>query len=238
MSRSNSTELQSPAKKQFEWNGDKGGFKTYNRETKENEKVPLPFRFLVLDKLSTIKGYSDHHKAAFWANEVRSTKKDILSVYSKGGLQAEGFYKDIIGTMTGAKYCQVVYIAFYEGKEMSIGKINLVGTALSAWIDFCKAENPEKGAIEVAEMVEGKKGKTVYQTPVFKKITVSEEADKIALGLDVELQAYLAKYLSSHNDQKEPVEAEAQKSNATVEDYKNLGSKNEVAPESTDDLPF
>ena len=241
MSRGNANELQSPVKKTFEWNGDAGGFKSYNKETKTNDAIPLPFRFLVLDQLSTVKGFNDHKKSGYWANEVRYTKKDILSVYSKGGLQAEGFYSDIIGDLTGAKYCKVVYICYFEGKELVMGKINFVGAALSAWIDFSKETDVEKGAIEVADMKEGKKGKTVYQIPVFKVIEVSEASDQKAIEINnTILQPFLQNYLTSH---KEATPAVTENGSTVKNVYKEVDTSHDDIPsggseEPTDDLPF
>ncbi len=88
MSRSNPTEnLTSPCKHYFEWDADKGAFKYYDKEKKENVEVPLPFKFIVLDELNTIKGFYKEKKSSFWANEIRDTKKDILTVRTKLGVE-------------------------------------------------------------------------------------------------------------------------------------------------------
>ena len=59
MSRSNPTDFNNPSQKNFEWNGESGGFRYFDKslgEKGERVQVDLPFRFLVLDCLSTILG--------------------------------------------------------------------------------------------------------------------------------------------------------------------------------------
>ncbi len=205
MSRSNDTSIKNPALKFFQWKGADGGFKFYDKDKKENIDVPLPFQFIVLDTLSTIKGYDDNAGSGFWSNEIRNTKTDILTVRSKGGICATGLYEKVITdrNCTGAKYCQSVYIAYKEGKDLKIGNIQIQGAALGSWIEFCKKNDIYKISISVKSFTEGKKGKTIYQIPTFLVGTVSEEINAKALELDKELQIYLNAYLK--NNAKESV---------------------------------
>ena len=64
MSRSNNVELKNPATRFFEWKGETGGFRYYDKEIDNEDgtkgarvQVSLPFYFLVLDTLATVKGY-------------------------------------------------------------------------------------------------------------------------------------------------------------------------------------
>ena len=218
MSRSNNTELINPAKRFYEWNGDKGGFRYFDKqlgEKGERVEVPLPFRFLILDCLSTIKGYDDADKSGYWCNEVRDLKKDIMSVKNKKGTQAIGLYEQVITNRncTGAKYCQSVYIAFKEGQELIICNIQMLGACLGAWIEFRKKNKIYEGAIAVEKMIEGTKGKTVYQIPVFKSIPTTPETEDQAKHLDIELQEYLKTYFQRNSTQS------AEKSEAVAEVY-------------------
>ena len=97
MSRSNPQEhLSNPAVRWFEWNGEKGVIRFYDKDAKTNVDVPLPFTFLLLDQLATVRGWHDASASGIYANEVRDTTKDTLVVKSfKGGTIAEGLYKDI-----------------------------------------------------------------------------------------------------------------------------------------------
>lgn len=202
MSRSNNTEVKNPAVKFFQWEGEKGGFKYFDKskgEKGENVHIPLPYKFLALDTLSTIRGWDDSAGSGYWSNEVRNIKTDILTVRNKNGICATGTYDQVLANRacSGARYSQSVYVA-YKGEEgLEISSIQMMGAALGSWIEFCKKNKIYQGAIEVSEMVEGKKGKTVYQIPVFKKIETSEATNEIAKDLDKELQEYLTKYFNS-----------------------------------------
>ena len=213
MSRSNNVDLVNPAKMFFEWNGDKGHFRYWDKEAVvegqekpgKNIDVMLPFAFMALDSLSTIKGYSDEDKSGFWSNEVRNVKTDEMIVRTKKGTCAKGIYEKVIvdRNCNGAKYCQSVYIAYRTAKDkpMVIANIQFTGAALSAWIDFRnKNKNIFEGAIIVKGCIQGQKGKVVYQMPVFQKLAVTEASEKHAIELDKELQKYLNAYLKRNNE--------------------------------------
>lgn len=193
-------EIKNPAKYFLSWDGTSGGFNYWDKtkgEKGEKVHVNLPFEFMALDTLATIKGYSDANKSGFWSNEVRNIKVDALTVKTKAGVAATGLYADVMANKncTGAKFCQSVYIvANIEGTSV-IANIQMMGTALSAWIDFGKENKIFKGAIKVAKMKQGKKGVTVYQTPIFEAIEVKPEADDKAKEMAKELKAYLDIYM-------------------------------------------
>lgn len=227
MSLSNSVELKNPAVKQFEWSGDNGGFRWYNKETKERIDIDLPFTFLVLDTLSTVRGYSDSDTSGYYSNEVRDLKKEPFTVRTKQGVKATGLYADLFYQCPGMKYTQSVYIAYYEGEELVIGNLQLKGAAVSAWIEYRKKNKIYKVAIDVSESVQGKKGKTIFQIPVFHSTPASEETINDAIELDKTLQEYLTAYLSRTPHESKVVQEEAAAVNS-----------NESQTEVEDDLPF
>lgn len=208
MSLSNNIELKNPATKFIEWSGENGNFKYWDKTkgakkddgsfTGERVILNLPFTFIALDTLSTIKGYSDADQSGYWSNEIRDIKKETLIVKSKKGECAKGLYNDIIGKkeITGAKYCQSVYIAYKEGETLVIANVQMVGSALSTWIDFRKKNDIYNGAVSISGFTEGQKGKTVYKMPTFKLIPISEATKKQAIELDKQLQDYLGKYFN------------------------------------------
>lgn len=232
MSRSNSTELRNPSTKQFEWSGDSGQFHFYNKETKERVAIDLPFTFLVLDTLSTIRGYSDSDTSGYWSNEVRDLKKEPFTVRTKQGVKGQGLYADLFYQCPGMKYTQSVYVAYKEGEDLVIGNLQLKGSALSAWIEFRKKNKVFDGAITVKESVTGKKGKTVFQIPVFSKVEVSPETDEQAKVLDKELQEYLTAYFNRRPY--EAAEVQAEVATAQETDTNPVGE----TFDSGDDLPF
>jgi len=226
MSRSNQTEVVNPAKRFIEWKGSKGIFSYYDKEKEENVEMPLPFTFIVLDTLSTIKGYSDSAGSGFWSNEVRNTTKDKMTLRNKDGVVAEGLYQEIKGhrDATGAKYSQSVYIAYFEGKDLVIGNIQIMGAALNAWIDFRGGNDIMKGAVTVKDKVEGKKGATVYQIPVFEMKELSAETEAKAIELDKELQSYLSEYLggSYTKEQEDAMHGEEEEKKLAAVEPKSL----------------
>jgi len=262
MSRSNNTELKNPARRFFEWNGDKGGFKYFDKSLGDKGQqvaVPLPFAFLVLDVMHCVRGFNDHAKCSYWSNEIRDFKTHRLTVRNKNGVQAEGAYKEVMAALRDAKYCQSVYIAYYEQKEGSdekklvIGNIQLMGAAVSEFIDFRKKFDIYKGAIVVKDFREATKGRTIYKIPNFTSIPVSEEADAIAKEMDEKelrpfLDAYIAKTQSAQaagvpKEVEQTVNEEISNSKSEQQASNIRGALNSEPPitaedYSEDDLPF
>lgn len=212
MSRSEQQDLKNPAKVFLQWNGQEGGFTYFDKnkgEKGEKVRVELPIEFMVLDTLATIRGYNDKEQSGFWSNEVRDTQKDVLVVRTKKGVAAKGLYSEIIGNKacSGAKFCQSVYVVMNFGGEMVIANIQMMGAALSSWIDFVKANKIYQGAVCVKGMKEGKKGVTKYQIPVFEIKEVSKEDNEKAKEMDRQLQVYLLSYFKMK--QEEIVELES-----------------------------
>ena len=192
-------EIKNPAKIFLKLKGS-GGFEYFDKtkgEKGEKVSIPLPFTFMALDTLATVKGYSDSTQSGFWSNEVRNIGKDQLTVRTKAGIAAKGTYSEVMANKacTGAKFCQSVYAVSTINGKPEIINIQMMGTALSAWIDFAKNNKIFKGAIKVASMKQGKKGATVYQTPVFEAIDATPEADAKAKEMNKELKTYLDAYL-------------------------------------------
>jgi len=247
MSRSNNTELINPATRFFEWNGEKGLIKYYDKQEKKQIELELPFQFLVLDCLSTITGFSDADNSGFWSNEVRDLKNEVLVVRNKKGKQFEGTYEQLqAANITGTKYCQSVYIMFKnEVGEAEIGNIKMVGSSLSAWIEFRKKAKIFDLAITITGTVKGKKGKTEYYMPVFETSEPTTNDNQIAIDMDKELQSYLKSYFAKNKDvQANEMITEAGLGKAVEEahasiygDPKNIQDFTQEVPNDLD-LPF
>lgn len=208
MSRSNPTEtLQNPATKYIEWSGSEGKFKYYDKDKKENVFIELPVKFIPLDVLSTVKGWNDAEKKGYWSNEVRSTKADTITLRSKDGVEFVGLYEQVKEKYSakGADYVQSVYAAMKDGKELKIVNFQLKGSALGPFIEFCKGKKVTEIGVQIKEAKPMKKGATKYFEPVYEVMEVSEATNKIAVDLDVELQAYLKAYLDKNKSSKEEV---------------------------------
>lgn len=247
MSRSNPTEgARNPSTRWFEWAGgsDGGYVRWYNKDTKENVKAE-PFAFLLLDELSTVKGWHEPSESAIYANEVKDTRQDVLVVRSfKGGDIANGIYQDIKDRVAvkGGHYVASLYIAYKDGEALKIGNLGLKGAAAGAWMDF-KRNAPTKkdaagktlksyfvDAVKIAGYEDAKKGGTAYRVPVFKLAEVSPSTNEQAIALDAELQAFLAEYL------KRPKAEAAKPENAEESEEPQRGKAH--VDDLDDDIPF
>ncbi len=199
MSRSNPTEsLKSPAQRYFEWDAENGNFKYYDKEKKENIAMLPPFKFIVLDELSTVKGFSKQDQCSFWSNEIRDTKKELLTVRVKKGIEMTGTYEQVkekLGSK-GAKYCKSVYIAYFEGKKLVIGNVGFQGASVGPWIDFGGANKVSEIGVQVKKSLEGVVGKVKFKMPIFEPMEISKETNEQACELDKQLQVYLTAYLA------------------------------------------
>lgn len=212
MSRSNPNEtLQNPAHRFFQWSGDEGNFKYYDKPNKANVTVNVgpkePFTFLVLATCATIKGYSDSEGSGFWSNEVKDLKTEPLTVRNKSGIVAKGLYENIKDSIKakGAKFCQSVYIGYKIDGKLEICNIQMTGAALSSWVEFAKNNKIYDIAVQVTGSTEGKKGKTIFKIPTFTPFKVSEKTNQEAIELDKQLQEYLKLYFEK-NDKVENID--------------------------------
>jgi hypothetical protein len=211
MSRSNpNVNAPNPAVRWFEWNGEHGKVRYYDKEARQNVDVPIPFTFLLLDELASVRGWHDASESGIYSNEVRDTRTDFLVVKSfKGGTLAEGLYKaikDRVNTL-GGQFVANCYIAFKENGGLVIGSLRFKGAALGSWMEFRKAHRSElyDAAVNITGYTEGKKGRIVFRMPTFEVKAVSEDTNRQAVALDKQFQAWLESYFSRRtNDQTEP----------------------------------
>lgn len=205
---------QSPVQKFFRIKASTGEVTSWDKSVSKELSFDLPFKFIVLDSLSTVGGYHEASNSSIFANEVRNTKTEPLTVRSKGGVLAEGLYSEISESVRakGGKYAASVYIAYRDGGEWRLANINFVGAAVSAWLDFRKGRQLEADpGVMITAFNEAKKGATKYHVPVFETWTVDATALSAAVELDGELQAYLDSRGQGSTDaqaEPEPVSAE------------------------------
>lgn len=190
-----------PAVRWFEWHGEQGVVRHYDKTAKQNIIEPLPFRFLLLDEVGTVRGWHDTSNSGIYANQVRDTRSDVLVVKAfKGGTLAEGLYKDIkdrVNTL-GGRFNADCYIAFKLDGALALGVLRFKGAALGAWMEFRKAHRADlyEKAIEIDGYTEGKKGRIVFRTPTFRLVSVSADTQQIAVAIDADLQRWLDGYFS------------------------------------------
>ncbi len=212
MSRSNDDSVRNPATKFFEWNGDKGGFKYYDKALKDQPSkgivpVPYPFRFIVLENgLMTVKGYSKENSSGLYSNEVKTKnlKTSQLTVKTKNGVEMTGTWEQVKAQLAGkgAAYSASVYIGYFdENKKLVIGNIQFHGASIGPWFDFGKSNDVMKIGIQVKSHKEGKVGSVIFQSPVFEVLPITPETNTMALELDKQLQEYLKSYFARDNSE-------------------------------------
>ncbi len=189
----------------------------YNKTTETNIVHPKPFTFMVLEDLSTIKGFHTDLEIGIYSNEVRNLKEEILNVKTKKDVIATGYYDDIkeIIKAKGGKFTKSVYIMFkdtatnkYVMGNLSIGGSALAGgkladkvTEVPGYMEFSTKYRGDilKKAVKVLkEVTECKKGSNIYNVPNFAIQEITPESDKEAIEMAKTIREYLNKYL--HNN--------------------------------------
>jgi len=242
MSRSNPQEngTPNPSKRWFEWSGEKGLVRYYDKEAEAQVEVGADFKFMLLDQLASVRGWDDQSDSGIYSNEVKDTRQDVFVVKSfKGGPIAEGFYKEIKDRVNaaGGRYHTNLYLAFKADDGLQIGCLRLKGAALGSWMEFEKENRASvyKKAIRINGFTEGKKGRVTFRMPIFEVVELSEETNKAATALDKELKEFLSVYLKKNMLK----QAEAVAAHVSDEEW-GAGGDNEppMEPITDDDIPF
>lgn len=189
-----------PATKFIDWKSNDKCFEYYDKEAQSKVQIPLPFKFLVLDELHTIKGWNDATSSGIFSNEVKFISKEIMTVKPfKGNEIAKGLYKDIKDKVVsaGGHYVKSIYIMLEDG---SLANLQLKGSAVQKWGEFTtktRQRLPEEWVL-VNGVIDGKKGAVKFTTPDFKferslSESESEQADEAFNVLEAYLKTYLVK---------------------------------------------
>jgi hypothetical protein len=188
-----------PATKFLDWKSDQKGFSYYDKGLSKNIEVSLPFKFVFLDELSTVKGWHDASTSGIFSNEVKYLSKEPMTVKAfKGGEIAKGLYNEIKDRVknAGGHYSKSIYIMTEDGE---LANIQLKGSATQQWGEFVKANKNSitRTWVNVATATESKKGKVVFSVPNFTIGADIEDIDaKNADDKFDELEAYLKTYLA------------------------------------------
>jgi len=218
MSFSNNTAQHNPSAKWYEWNGEDGYLTSFDKSQKNSEnkgkvKTDIPFKFILLDATSCIKGFSEEH-GFIYSNEVKDTTTQPFYVKAhKGKMLASGIYNSIKGNLAVLKcrFNKNIYIVRKnENKQLELCTLQLKGAALQSWSDFCKENkiynNTCHKAITISSIREGKKGNIKFKIPVFSIIDeeIKDSVKKVAEELDKNLQEYFASYFTRKASMPEP----------------------------------
>lgn len=204
MSRSNPQErIPNPSTRWWDWNGQDGRLSYWDKTEEKRLTEPLPFTFLLLDEVSTVKGWDDKSDSKIFSNEVRDIGRDSLVVRSyTGGVLFDGRYNKAAIEALGGAFHASCYLAYKTVAGYALGNLSLHGAAVGAWMEFQKTTAKQQSptaiyekAISLTGYAEDKKGSITFRVPTFTLVPVSSEAQNAALALDKDLQAYLTSYL-------------------------------------------
>lgn len=200
---------ENPCSKYYEFKGDKGIFQYYDKEQGKNIELIAPAYFIVLDQLSTVKGYSDHYASGIYANEVHSLINETLRVKSfKGGLSITGRYADIKDEVKseGGKFTKSVYaLMINEDKSTEIVNFQFSGAALSSWFEFKFSQQMHIVCI-TGDNTREKKGSINFFKPIFKRYNIKKELIPTAIEADQLLQKFFKDRLEQQHEQAVAVE--------------------------------
>ena len=188
-----------PASKFLDWKSNDKQFSYYDKEQSKTIDVKLPFSFVFLDELHTVKGWNDASQSGVYANEVKFISKEPMTIKTfKGGEIAKGLYNEIKDKAknAGGHYVKSIYIMLTDG---SLANLQLKGSAVQGWGEFVNANKKQLTSswIVVDKAIEGKKGAVKYTTPSF---TIGDglsidESNNADVNFDT-LEAYLKTYLT------------------------------------------
>ena len=232
MGRSNPQQNSNPAQRFYEWDGQSGQIRYYDKEQKQNIPLELPFTFLLIEQAAKITGWNDQSDSAIFSNEILQTNEDQLIVKAhKGGELCRGLYAEIKESVKskGGNFTASLYIACKDDNDqLYLANLSLKGKALSAWMDFRKESGMKvwDNAVTIDSYTEGSKGSITYRMPSFKLREIAPETNEQAKEMDRQLQ----EFLQSKKMKVEPEQAQEQpaEQNDTFDDK----------VDNDDDLPF
>lgn len=230
----------SPVKFRFSFSGKTGEVKYYDKDTKEDVFLS-DLKFVILDRRSSITGFSDSENTSIYSNLVRNLKTDELVVRAGKKTLAQGTYdviKPKLSEFDGKFTTNVLLLAEIDG-QWEMGNLQLTGSSLSSWMNFEQdkdADGKPLGAgkpdlngsiITIGKGANKKKGAVKYVIPAFTVEPITSKLDALAMEQDVLLQDYFDELDSK--TESEPKQAPAKSAKPTAKKEEE---------EEEDNLPF
>lgn len=243
--------LKNPAAYFAEWSSANKCFSYYDKETKKKVLIPLPFTFIVVDKLVTVKGYNEPENTGYDSNEVYNPKKEEFIVRARNNytkkttIYIRGLWENIKEKCNAvdAAWTESVYIGVKDEKgELILANLQLNGSGMTHWFDFLKSNDIWSTAVQVNGFSNEKKGTNNYVAPIFETIKISKETNDKATALQKHLRAYLSTYFAKdHADISQDSQKEEKRGNNEAKHEAEIaGDKNPITTSDPDldNLPF
>jgi hypothetical protein len=193
------SESSNPTSKYLEWKSVDKKFSYYDKAAGENVSIELPLKFVFLQHYHTVKGWNDASQSGIWSNEVYYIGSEPMTVRAfKGGVIAEGIYKEIKPAITnaGGKYHRSVYVMLEDG---SIANLSFKGAVVREWSDFMQNNGSlvDNQWIEINSAKDQKKGSIKYSTPEFTLgANLSKKDEAMADAAAAQLKSHLDQYFN------------------------------------------
>lgn len=193
-----------PAKFFASWDSTNKQFSFWDKTNKCDVPLPLPFAFIPLFKMVTLKGYNHKESKSYWSNEVKDISKEKFTVMSKHTgtkvitTEFVGLYADIKASIEHrANYTESLYVGVKDSNGvLQLANLQLNTSALGPWINFVKANDISKIAVQVASFTNEKNGSVNFTSPVYTPLPVTPQVDAAAGVLQKQVKEYIATYLS------------------------------------------
>ena len=242
--------LVNPAKFFISWKSKTESFIYYNKDKKEDVKMPKPFVFIPLSMAFTLKGYNQKKQKSYIANEIENIDTDVFTIRSYDALKKvstewTGTFKDVKEVMDdNIKYTISLYAAIKTKKgEMTLVNLQLNGAALFHWFEFAKKNDIWSNAIKVEKDTDEKNGAVSYKAPVYEIVDLSKEDDIKAGELQTEIESYLKEYYAKNRANNPAPKVDQNKDNglnkkASKKDEAPIHNENNTLDDYSEDLPF
>jgi hypothetical protein len=201
-----------PAELFIQWKSDHQKFSYWDKEKEANIFIELPFKFLTLDVLQTVKGYNPKRKSGIYSNEVKKISSEKLTVryFDEKELIAEGLWNEIKDDVDMYKghYALSIYIMLEDGR---MANLSLKGAGVGQWFEFTKKTKQRlyDEWISVNGFKDGKQGSVEFTYPVFEFSGSLAEDDAVnADGVFDTLEMYLKSYLAANEISQEKTTSE------------------------------
>jgi len=187
-----------------EWSSTKKYFEFYDKVNKVDVALPMPFAFLPVFEMTTLKGYNHKEGKSYWSNEVKNIQTDKFTVMSKNNLTKEiktefvGLYSEIKNLIDGkANFTKSIYIGVKDQQGvLQLANLQISTSSLGSWIKFASANDLSKIAVQVASYTNEQNGAVHFTAPVYTALPVTPQVDAQAVVLQKVVKEYINEYLA------------------------------------------
>lgn len=190
-----------------EWNSTKQCFSYYDKPSKKDVLLPLPFIFIPLSRGVCIKGYDEPNNTSLISNEVKEIENDVFTVKAYNNITKKshvafvGTWEEIKDKVKAAKgsWTESLHVAVKDDTgKLILANLQLNGSGMKHWFEFLKTVDIWSTAVCVKEFTNEKKGAVNYHSPVFSAVKIKKETDIEAAVLQKEILAYLDVYYAKN----------------------------------------